>query len=185
MEGLPRFYQDEESFAFIHQRLQLIPCPRCGLVSALILNGLVWGYCQNGSTRRKKGHRILCNCRRVRSPGCGGSFAVLLCESLPRLSIDTASLWKILGGVARGSSIGRSFDHAGIACSVRTQYRTLRRFRNQQANIRGQLQYYFGLPPPLSGADPIAQTIAHLQHAFPGSANPIAAFHLHAQTAFL
>jgi hypothetical protein len=170
----PWFYRNAEEWTAMAQRLKQTPCPHCKVVGALIRHGFLYGFDENHPRRKTlRARRIFCINRQAR-PGCGRTFSVWLADTIRRLSLTTAGLWRFL---QRAVAVGIRAALRDRDChqSDRTLQRIWQRFRHGQSLIRTAL---FGRCPPELPAEhqPEAHVLAHLQAAFPDNHCPIAAF---------
>jgi hypothetical protein len=178
------FYCHDDQWNAFAQRLKLTPCPHCQVVGALIQHGFLFGFDENHTQQQTpRAHRIFCNNRQAR-PGCGRTFSVWLADTIRRLGLTTAGLWRFLQHAVAGGIFAAIRDR-DCFLSDRTLQRIWRRFRHGQSLIRTAL---FGQcpPPQLPAAhQPAAHVLAYLQAAFPDSPCPIAAFQHTLRTFFV
>jgi len=157
--------------------LKQIPCPHCGLIGALVLNGRLYGYGERSFSRTLlRGRRIFCNNRKARNNGCGGSFCILAADVIKNFTISAASLWRFLDGVEEPSDRLVSFRELEVTHDESAAYRLYRRFTRRISFIRsmlGKICPRVDLPDTRTAA---AQTIAHLKAVFQKASCPIAAF---------
>lgn len=180
----PWFYRTPDEWNTIVERLKRTPCPHCQVVGALIRHGSLYGFDDRKPQGRSlRARRILCS-NRNRRPGCGRTFAVWAADTLRRLSVTATTLGRFLQhAVADGSGAAR---HAFLGLrSERTWLRLWRRFRLGQSAIRAALLGRCGPPARPAAHRPEAQTLAHLQAAFPNDPCPIAAFQHTLRTFFV
>jgi hypothetical protein len=155
-------------------------CPHCKVVGTLNRHGYLRGYDQSHPQRKTvRARRIFCSNRQARR-GCGRTFSICCADKIHRLSLTTSCLWRFLQRAVAGS-IAAAIRAAGCHFSDRTWQRLWKRFNLGQSKIRTALSQR--CPPPELPASlpakasrrPAAQTLVHLQAAFP-DADPIAAF---------
>ncbi len=81
-------------------------------------------------------------------------------------------------------SLKAAVESLRLPLALETLYRLRRQLRERLDRLRSRLCRE--RPPPASTqADPLRQTVEHLQKVFPDSACPLAAFQLHFQQPFL
>jgi hypothetical protein len=183
---LARFYRADDEFTRLYHRLKLTPCPHCKAVGTLILHGKLYGYTENDDCRKAcRGRRIFCNNRRRRRNGCGHTFTVWMADTLRRLRISANTLWTFIKLVLLLGNKAQALRDSKVDFSVSSAYRLWRRFVNGQSRLRTALAAR--CPAPILPQDrrPEAQTVAHLEAAFPGESCPITAFQHQLQIAFL
>ena len=181
-----RFYASDQELTDIHHRLHLTFCPLCKRVGTLILHGWLYGYADTDDGLRVcRGRRVLCSNRRKRNLGCGHTFSIWIVETLCRCRLGALKLWTFLKNTLRLDDKAKAFLGLNAGLSSSSAYRIWKRFANRQSHLRTALSRL--CPPPQQPAtrQPAAQTIAHLQAAFPDAACPIVAFQQQLQIAFL
>jgi hypothetical protein len=164
------FYQSEEEWTKIVERLKVTACPHCQVVGTLNRHGTLMGF-DESQRPVLRARRVYCSNRHSHR-GCGQTFSVWLADKIRRLSLSTSAVWRFLQRV-----IARSIAAAARSMterSDRTWQRVWKRFLLAQSTIRTALLKRCP-PPSLSAERPEAQVIAHLQVAFP-AACPLAAF---------
>jgi hypothetical protein len=178
------FYRNDDEWNAFVEQLKYTACPHCKVVGALIQHGFLYGFDENHTKQQThRAHRIFCS-NRQELPGCGHTFSVWLADTIRRLSLTAAGLWRFLhDAVADGilAAIRDSTCHL----SHRTLRRLWRRFRHGQSHIRTTLAERCPPPQLPSAHRPEAQTLAHLQAAFPDAPCPIAAFQHTLRTFFV
>ena len=179
------FYRGEQELLGIHERLKRTPCPHCKVVGALNRHGSLRGY-DESSPRQKtvRARRVFCSNRNAR-PGCGRTFSLWLADKIRRVSLTAAGLHTFLKRAVAG---GIAAAVGGLECrlSDRTLQRLWARFHQGQSKIRTALAQRCKPPQPADAPrTPAAQTLAHLEAAFPDSVCPIAAFQQALRTFFL
>jgi hypothetical protein len=171
------FYRSEAEWTAIVERLKLTACPHCRTVGTLIRHGTLHGFDDSSHRKTVRARRIFCS-NRHRRPGCGRTVSVWFVEKIRRLSLTTRTLWKFLKKAVAGS-ITAAIRETDCPRSDRTCRRIWSRFQRGQSAIRTALLSR-GPPPDLPTASSrqpaAAQTLAHLQAAFPHADCPIAAF---------
>lgn len=139
-------------------------CPRCGQSQTLNRHSFLYG---NDSARVdgrwSRGQRVFCSNRGQRG-GCGQTFSVFLAGVLPRHTFTAPLLWKLLSSLLAGASIRAGAGSLPFA--LETLYALVRRLRRRLDAVRCLLCRR-QQPPASSQADPLLQTIEHLQSVFP------------------
>jgi hypothetical protein len=182
---LPRFYRHGSGFRPIHLRLKHSPCPHCKVTGTLILHGYLRGYDLKKTNQRIiRGHRIFCS-NRDRRKGCGKSFSIVLAAMLKRFIIQTSQLWSFLKNIAAGMNTFQAFSAVEIPLSQTSIYRLYKRVYFHQPNIRSRLLRYCAPPRNVRHTNPLIKTIHHIQSAFKGNPDPLAAFQHVFQQPFL
>jgi len=185
MNSIKKYYSSQEDFNKFYQKIKLIQCPFCHLVSTLILHGYLRGYNETyESSKIIRGRRIFCSNRKKRN-GCGRTFSLLLSFIIKKFNIQSKSLWQYLKGIANGKNKKNAFKSTGLNFSNSSIYRLYNRFKNNQTHIRIYLLKKCKPPPLPDTVNPVIQTIKHIQKAFRSSSCPIAAFHETFQKSFL
>lgn len=138
-------------------------CPHCGRTGTLIGHGLLFGYAEQGSERVVRGRRLLCSSRHRRT-GCDRTWSVRIANVIAGFSVRAAALSNLLSAVVQG--VGRKATWAAQApgLSTRSGYRLWRRLLAAQSHLRTALCSLCP-PPPSQDPRPIAQLLAHLEHA--------------------
>lgn len=172
------YYSSEQEFCTFHRSLRLIPCPHCGKIGALVLNGRLYGYEECSSTTKKilRGRKIFCNNRKVRNNGCGRSVCILAAGVIRNFTISASSLWRFLEGVEKPSDRLACFRQLEVTHDESAAYRLYKRFTRRISFIRsmlGKLCVRVNLP---AAGSAVTQTIAHLRAVFKKEPCPIAAF---------
>jgi len=166
-------------------------CPHCGKFGTLnrhsLLSGKGFGIqCQ----RLPRGQRVYCSNRR-RKRGCGRTFSIYLCTTLPRHGVDALTLSRLLAGLLGGLSLKCAAESLRAPFALETFYHLRKRLRLRMDALRALLLRQTGPPPPCGRADPFLHTLAHLRAAFRadvpdgGRAGSCAWFQLHFQRPFL
>jgi len=130
-----------------------------------------------------RGQRVFCS-NRGRRGGCGRTFSLLLAEVLPRHTLTAPLVWQWLIKVLAGLSLKAAAEALRLPFALETVYRLWRRLLGHLHTLRSRLcreQKPLASPP----ADPLLQTVQHLQAVFAQSACPPAAFQRHFQRPFL
>jgi len=126
---------------------------------------------------------VFCSNRGQRG-GCGRTFSLMLADVLPRHTFTAARVWAWLVELLAGLSVKAATEKLRLSFALESAYRLRRQLRHQLAHWRAQLCRE--RPPPASAwADPLLQTVEHLQSVFAGKVCPPAAFQLHFQRPFL
>lgn len=181
-----RYYSSEDEFQSFRRNLKQMPCPHCGLIGALVLNGRLYGYDERLQNKKIiRGRRIFCNNRKARNNGCGGSFCILAADVIKNFSISAHSLWSFLKGIINLPDRLPSFRKLDTTFNESSAYRLWKRFKNGQARIRGFLTRHSPRPKLPVTPCAVTQTIAHLRSVFKETACPIAAFQRRFQVSFL
>jgi len=173
------------------ERLKLTACPHCQSVGTLIRHGCLRGY-DESSPRQKtvRARRVFCSNRNAR-PGCGRTFSVFNARKIRRLSLTAGCLWRFLQNAVAGSLAAASHAASSLRCD-RTWQRVWKRFDLGQSKIRTALSGLCRPPQPPAGSPTrpprrpaAAETLAHLQAAFPQAECPVAAFQRKLHTFFV
>jgi len=129
-----------------------------------------------------RGQRVFCS-NRGRRGGCGKTFSIFLADTLPRHTLTATLLWQWLIQKLAGLSGKAAAEKANLPFALETVYRVGRKLRGSLDGLRTLL---FGkqAPPASVQADPVLQSVEHLQSVFPQECPP-AAFQLHFQVPFL
>lgn len=109
---------------------------------------------------------------------------MVLAEVLPRHTLTAALVWRWVVEVLAGLSLKAAAEKLRLPFALETVYRLRRGLRQCLASVRTQLCLEQS-PPPSAHADPLLQTIAHLQSVFPRTRCAVADFQLHFQLPFL
>lgn len=164
-----RFVPDRPALDGVLAGAKQMPCPHCHRVGMLVGHGLTTGYAERGNDREIRGRRLLCSAR-LRRPGCGRTFPVLLATVIARFTVRTPTLSALLEAVVGGQSrkaawegIQKSKARAGGLC-LRSGYRLWDRLLAAQSRIRTAL-YSLAPPPVTADPRPFAQMLAHLRRA--------------------
>jgi hypothetical protein len=125
---------------------------------------------------------VFCS-NRKQATGCGRTFNVWWAGKVQRLFLTANSLWGFLKNVVTSGNKLQSFRdlHSGLSDSA--PYRIWKRFLQAQTAIRTALARVCD-PPECTAEHPAAQTLAHLEAAFPDHPSPISAFQTKLQTFF-
>jgi hypothetical protein len=177
MAAIPRFYRTDQQRLAIVEQLKLTPCPHCNRVDSLILHGFLYGFDDSNPPRKtRRARRVFCSNRNLRT-GCGRTFTVWPADRIRRLSLTAHTLWTFLQRAVT-TTIADAIRTASSHLSHRTWQRIWSRFLVAQSAIRTALNPRCPppIPPPDSSHSPAAETIAHLQAAFPNDNSPIASF---------
>jgi hypothetical protein len=130
-----------------------------------------------------RGQRVFCS-NRGRRGGCGKTFSIFLADMLPRHTLTATLVWGWLAQRLAGFSAKAAAEKAGLPFALETVYHLRRKLRRNLARLRTLLCR--GQSPPSSAqADPVLQTVEHLQIVFPRNECPPAAFQLGFQLPFL
>jgi len=152
----------------------------------LILHGTLLGYSENDDNQKScRGRRVFCNNRKKHNNGCGHTFSVWAADKLRRLRIGAKSLWAFFKLVIGLGNTAQALRAAKLDLSISSAYRIWKRFVNGQSHIRSALNTRCPPPDMPHARQPAAQTIAHLEAAFPAETCPIAAFQYQLQILFL
>lgn len=130
-----------------------------------------------------RGQRVFCS-NRGRRGGCGRTFSLLLAEVLPRHTLSASLLWRWLMELLAGRSLKAAAEKLRLPFALETVYRLQRGLRRQLHALRTRLCREHQ-PPASSHADPLLQTVQHLQAVFPRSGCPPAEFQLRFQRPLL
>jgi len=135
----------------------------------------------NGQLAR--GQRVFCSDRGQRG-GCGRTFSIFLAEVLPRQTVTATLLGQLLAGLLLKGSIKAAAESLRPSFLLETIYHLLQRLRLRLDVIRCSLCSRQNAPAS-SQADPLGQTIEHLQAVFAGMVCPVTEFQLSFQQPFL
>lgn len=182
---LPRkqFYKSTHELTEFCHDLKQIPCPHCRQRGALILHGYLVGYGEKAD-EKIRGRRFFCSNRQHRH-GCGRTFSLLAAGLLRCFSIAAPTLWCFMRGLALGLPSLIAFKATKTPLHIHAARRILRRVERAQTRLRSILLRHFPIPEPPDREQPIAQTVNHLQTAFPSASCPITAFQNILQVPFL
>jgi predicted trehalose synthase len=121
---------------------------------------------------------------RGRRGGCGRTFAVFFGDVLPRHSVTAALLGHLLAGLLTGLALKSAVEALHTAFAVETFYRLQRRLRRRLDVVRAWLCR--AQSPPVSGrADPLLQTVEHLQAIAGGATGGVTGYQLRFQQPLL
>jgi hypothetical protein len=126
-----------------------------------------------------RGQRVFCSNRGQRG-GCGRTFLLCLAEVLPRHTLTASLVWPWLVKLLTGLSLKAAVEKLRLPFALETFYRLRRKLRQRLDRLRIRLCRE-QKPPTSSHADPLWQTVEHLQVAFPRSECPLVDFQLHFQ----
>jgi hypothetical protein len=133
--------------------------------------------------RAVRGQRVFCSNRGNRG-GCGRTFSLFLATVLPRHTFSASLLWQWLIQWLAGVSLKAAVEELRLPFALETVYRLRRQLRRQLERLR-TLLCREQKPPSSLHADPLLQTVQHLQAVFARSACPLSDFQLHFQRPFL
>jgi hypothetical protein len=180
----PRYYASEEEFQLLRAKIKMSACPHCRGVGTLNLHGHLRGYAeQGGNTPVHRGRRLFCSNRRHRS-GCGITVSLWLAGFLRNHILTLPTLWLFLAGILAGPTQAAAFRRTASALHPTTLYRAFRKVRQAQSRLRTHLYRLIKPPERPPSASPMADTLAHLQAAFPHARCPPADYQLRFQHAF-
>lgn len=178
-----RFVRDLVALDEARLTVRLTPCPHCARTGLLIGNGILWGYAERDGSRVVRGRRFLCP-RHARKAGCGRTFSIRLSEVIPRFVVRTATLSRLLLGIAEGLNRKTAWERAQPGLCLRSAYRLWARLVDCQTTLRTAL--CTRAPPPDFAHDlPVAQLAAHLLRIFDASACVLAEYQLTFQRSLL
>ena len=185
MGQLKRYYETDEEFGRLHERLKQTRCPHCGRVGCLNLHDVVYGYGEGpGRGRVVRGRRVFCS-NRGRRRGCGRTVSILKVHHLRGFIITAVALWRFFAAVAAGVSKRTAFEHLETGLHASNGWRLYRRLARAQSRIRSLLLRHMSVPEPPRSRDPVLATLMHLSACFPNASCPILSFQRHFQTSFL
>jgi hypothetical protein len=121
-----------------------------------------------------RGQRVFCSNRGQRG-GCGRTLSIFLAEVLPRHTVSAVLLWRWLTAVLTGASLKAATESVRLPFALETLYRLRRALRRGLDRVRTRLCREQS-PPASAHADPLLQTVEHLQAVFARSECPPAAF---------
>jgi hypothetical protein len=120
---------------------------------------------------------VFCS-NRGRRGGCGRSFALFLAEVLPRHSVTSSILARLLIALLAGAAIKAAAEAQRAPFALETFYRLVRRLRGRLDVVRTCLHRTQPAPDSRQ-ADTLAQTTEHLLAVFPVAVGGVvAAFQL-------
>jgi hypothetical protein len=164
--------------------LKQSPCPHCGCAGNLNRHSRALGNDPaQASGQSVRGQRVYCSNRGQRG-GCGRTFSLVLADVLPRHTLTASLEWRWLVKVLAGLSLKAAAEKLRLPFALETVYRLRRGLARNLAVLRTRLAGRGG-PPTVAHADPLLQTLTHLQVVFPRSACPPAEFQLYFQRPFL
>jgi hypothetical protein len=130
-----------------------------------------------------RGQRVFCS-NRGRRGGCGRTFALFLAEVFPRHTVTASWLWQLLCRLVKGGSIKAAVEALKLPFGLETLYHLLQRLRGRLPDLRCLLCREQRAPAS-SQADPLLQTVEHLQSVFAEEACALSAFQQHFQRPLL
>lgn len=156
--------------------LKLLRCPHCDCAASLNRHSLLYGNDLDASANQQyvRGQRVFCSDRGQRG-GCGRTFAVFLADVLPRFTVTATVLWQLLALLPGSGSVLSAIQALGSAFADPTLYHLLARLRGRLDAMRVWLCRRVPAPR-CSSSDPLVQTVAHFQAAFPDAACPLRQF---------
>ena len=108
----------------------------------------------------------------------------MLADVLPRHTLTASLVWRWLVEVLAGLSLKAAAEKLRLPFALESVYRLQRGLRRNLTALRTRLCARVKSPPSTQ-ADPLLQTMEHLQHVFAGTACPPVEFQLHFQQPFL
>ena len=164
--------------------LKQLSCPHCEQSETLNRHSILYGNDPSQFAKeRVRGQRVFCS-NRGRRGGCGKTFSVYLADTLPRHTLTATLLWKWLIQKLAGLSAKAAAEKAHLPFALETVYRVGRKLRRGLGRLRTLLCRKQG-PPASTQADPVWQSVEHLQRVFPENGCPPALFQLDFQLPFL
>jgi hypothetical protein len=164
--------------------LKQLPCPHCEQCETLNRHSILYGTDPSDcAEERVRGQRVFCSNRGQRG-GCGKTFSVFLADSLPRHTLTATLLWQWLIHKLAGLSTKAAAEKACLPFALETMYHLGRRLKLGLDRLR-TLLCRKQAPTASAQADPVLQSIEHLQSAFSRHECPPAAFQLDFQLPFL
>lgn len=130
-----------------------------------------------------RGQRVFCS-NRGRRGGCGRTFAIFLAGVLPRHSVPSGLLARLLDGLMDGASVQEAVQRLRAPFALETFYRLRRLLCRHLDRVRVTLCSRQA-PPTCGQTDPLLQTLLHLRCVFGAAPDAVAAFQLHFQRPFL
>jgi hypothetical protein len=159
-------------------------CPHCGCTETLNRHSKLYGNDPQAAVGcSERGQRVWCSDRGERG-GCGRSFCIFIADVLPRHTLRASLLWPWLSQWLAGLSLRAAAQKLAVPFALETLYRLRRTLRRGLEGLRSLL-FRQAEPPRSEQANPLAQTLAHLQSVFPHSQCPPADFQLRYQRPFL
>ena len=130
-----------------------------------------------------RGQRVYCS-KRGQRDGCGRTFAVFLAAVLPRHSFTATGLWSVLAALLTHASVRAAAHSLHLPFALESVYHLLVRLRQRLDVLRSALSPRQKAPPS-AHADPLRQTIEHLQNVFASAPCPVSEFQRVLQQPFL
>jgi hypothetical protein len=144
--------------------LKRLRCPHCVGSGTLNRHSRLRGKGFGSRCERvPRGQRVFCS-NRGRRGGCGRTFSIYLCATLPRHGVDALMLSRLFAGLLAGLSLKAAVEPLRSAFALETFYHLRARLRLRLEAIRTLLCRQTG-PPACASADPLLHTLAHLRAA--------------------
>jgi hypothetical protein len=164
--------------------LKQLSCPHCEQCETLNRHSILYGNDPFDCAKEHvRGQRVFCS-NRGRRGGCGKTFSIFLADMLPRHTLTANLLWQWLIQRLAGLSAKAAAEKARLPFALETAYQLGRKLRRGLDRLR-TLLCRKQAPPASAQADPVWQSVEHLQSAFPGNGCPPALFQLDFQLPFL
>ncbi len=116
--------------------------------------------------------------------GCGKTFSVFLAEVLPRHTVRAPGLWSLLEELLSGSSIKSAWERLRLSLALESFYHFLSRLRLRLDAVRCRLCRRQKAPESCQ-ANPVLQSVEHLQSVFKGALCPVSQFQVVFQEALM
>jgi hypothetical protein len=159
-------------------------CPHCGCAETLNRHSKLYGNDPVAVAGRcLRGQRVWC-ANRGRRGGCGRSFCIFIADVLPRHTVRAGLLWHWLMKLLGGLPMKAAAEKLHLPFALETLYRLRRKLCRRLGELRTRLCREQD-PPRSAQADPLLQTLEHLQAVFACHECPPALFQLHFQQPLL
>ena len=170
------FVCGEEELVGVLEGAKQRVCPWCGQRGWLNVHDHLRGVGADGEVVR--GRRLWC-AKRNRRRGCGHTIRMVFADVLPRHLFNATVLWLLLKGLIAGLGVPAAWEGTGCRwLLLSAAYKLLGRLRGRLPELRTALSGCCR-PPGSVHADPLLQTIQHLDSAFEAQSCPISAFQRH------
>lgn len=164
--------------------LKQLSCPHCRQSETLNRHSILYGNDPFACAKQRvRGQRVFCS-NRGRRGGCGRAFSIFLADTLPRHTLTATVLWQWLIQKLAGLSEKAAAEKANLPFALETVYQLGRKLRHGLDRLR-TLLCRKQAPPASAQADPVLQSVEHLQNVFPRQECPPVAFQLHFQLPFV
>jgi hypothetical protein len=172
-----RFVRDHKCLEEQLRGLKGQRCNRCGCAESLNRHSILYGNDPADCAQQVvRGQRVWCSDRGQRG-GCGKTFSIFLADILPRHTVSATLLWNLLGQWLTGASLKAAAESLRLPFALETLYQLVQRLR-QRLDVLRPLLCQKRKPPASEDADPLGQTVRHLQSLFSSAACPLQEFQL-------